>query len=99
MSLKVYKECCQNCLLSEDKIVSARKAKKIITNCKKEQSYFVCHVATMENKEIVCKKFFDQFGQYSQMVRIAERLNAIEFVEQPKKEKLIPYNQQRNKRP
>lgn len=27
MGLKVYKECCKNCLLSEDRIVSSKRAK------------------------------------------------------------------------
>jgi hypothetical protein len=30
MGLKVYKQCCNNCLLSEDRIVSAKRAKEIM---------------------------------------------------------------------
>lgn len=90
---KVYSECCKNCLLSKDRIVSAKRAKEIIKDVKKNQSYFVCHKATMEGKEIVCKTFYDTMGFYSQLIRIGQRLGAIEFVDQPESEKLIPHNQ------
>lgn len=46
----------------------------------------------MEDKEIVCKSFYDKLGYTSQMIRIAQRLDAIEFVEQPEAEKLPTYN-------
>lgn len=80
--LKVYNECCNQCLLSKDRIVSASRAKEIISDCKRSQTHFICHKATIEGKEILCKSFFDKFGHFSQMVRIAERLNAIEYVPQ-----------------
>jgi hypothetical protein len=86
--LKVYKECCKNCLLSPDAIVSPQRRKQIIQGCIKEQTHFNCHKSTMEGTQILCKTFFDKLGHYSQMVRIAERLKMIEFVEQPSHEKL-----------
>ena len=89
--LKVYQECCHNCLLSKDRIVSPKKAKQLLEEIKEKQSYFVCHKASMNNEEIVCKKFFDELGHQSQMIRIAERLNAVQFIEQTNTEKLIPY--------
>jgi uncharacterized protein YerC len=45
----------------------------------------------MNSEEIVCKTFFDKLGHQSQMIRIAERLNVVQFVEQNNTEKLIPY--------
>lgn len=88
LPLQVYSSCCKNCLLSDDRIVSLERAKQIIEDCKKDQNYFICHKASMENKEIVCKKFYDELGQHSQMIRIAERLNMVEFVEQPDSKRL-----------
>lgn len=97
--MQVYKECCKNCLLSPDRIVSPAKAKQIIEGCKRDQTHFICHKATMEGKEVICKTFFDQLGHYSQMIRICERINAIEFVDQPDQKKLPSYNQMKNKQP
>lgn len=89
--LKVYKQCCKNCLLSADSIVSHERRKEIIKTCAKNQTHFICHKASIENKEVVCKTFFDTLGHLSQMVRIAERLNCIEFVDQPEAERLPSY--------
>jgi hypothetical protein len=93
MKLKVFKECCKNCLLSKDRIVDPKRAKEIISHCAKKQVYFVCHIASMNGEEIVCKKFFDSMGHVSQLVRIAERLNALEFVDQPKSDKLPSFEE------
>lgn len=91
--IKVYKECCKNCLLSKNRIVSPQRAKEIIQGCAKDQTHFICHKASMNDEDIVCRFFYDKFGHVSQMIRIAERLNAVEFVEQPASEKLPSYNE------
>lgn len=88
MGLKVYKECCGNCLLSPDAIVSNKRRKEIIQSCVQDQIHFICHKASMNNEDVCCKSFFDKLGHQSQMIRIAERMNMIEYVEQPCKEKL-----------
>lgn len=94
MGLKVYKECCKNCLLSKNRIVSPKRAKEIVSNCSKEQTHFICH----KTDDVVCKSFYDKLGFVSQMVRIAQRLNAVEFVEQPKSEKLPTYDEMSGRR-
>lgn len=99
MGLKVYNECCKNCLLSEDRIVSSKRAKDIIKDCAEKQTHFICHKATMKgDEEIVCSKFFNTIGYKSQMVRIAQRLNAIEFVNQIDTQKLPTYKEIKSKR-
>ena len=89
MGLKVFKECCKNCLMSKNRIVSSKMAKEIVLSCTKKQTHFICH----KTDNVVCKSFYDKLGYVSQMVRIAQRLNAVEFVEQPKNEKLPTYDE------
>jgi len=86
---KVYSECCKNCLLSKDRIVSGKRAKEIIDGCIRNQTYFICH----KSDEIVCKTFYDKFGFYSQLIRIAERLGVLKFVPQTNNEKLISHRE------
>lgn len=86
--MKVYKEPCKNCLLSADAIVSAKRRKEIIQTCSQDQTHFICHKASMRDEDVCCKNFYDRLGHISQMVRIAQRLNAVQFVEQPEFEKL-----------
>lgn len=88
---KVYKDSCKNCLLSKDSIVSPARRASIIKECTNKQIHFNCHKSTIQNKEICCHKFYKELGHVSQIIRIAERLNAIEFVDQIDKTKLIPY--------
>lgn len=95
--LKVFKECCKNCLLSEDRIVSPKRAKEIIKGCAEEQVHFICHKASMNGEEIVCKKFYDTMGWRSQLIRIAQRLKAIQLVEQSDSEKLPTYKEMSGK--
>lgn len=83
-------------MFSKNSIVSPKRRKEIIGDCTKEQTYFICHKASIENKDIACKSFYDQLGHVSQLIRIAERLNMIEFVDQPPdKEKLTSYHEQK----
>lgn len=94
MGLKVFKSCCKNCLLSEDRIVSPKRAKNLIKDTIKNGTYFICHKATMEgNEEIVCSKFFNELGDKSQLIKIAKRLDAIEFIEQKDSDKLITFKE------
>lgn len=94
MGLKVFKECCKNCLLSDNRIVSSQRAKEIINDCAKKQTHFICHKATMKGEEeILCSQFYKRLGHISQMVRIAERMEMVEFVEQEDTEKLPTYKE------
>ncbi len=52
----------------------------------------------MNGEQILCKTFFDKLGHHSQMVRIAGRLNMIEYVDQPIADKLPSYKETKPKR-
>jgi len=89
--LKVYSSCCENCLLSKNRIVSPERAKEILKEISDKQSYFVCHNASQNSEEIVCKTFYDKLGHQSQMIQIAERLNVVEFIEQKEQGSFVSY--------
>ena len=82
--LKVFKTPCENCLFSDDKIVSNTRKKELLSNCQKTQTHFICHKATIKGEDAVCAGFYKNMGYVSQMIRIAERLNCIEFIEHDK---------------
>ena len=101
MGFKVYNRPCKNCLMTKNRIVSPERAQEIITNCARKQTHFVCHKSSTEEEEgegICCKKFYDDIGQTSQMIRIAERLDSIEFVEQPDNERLPTWEEMEGKK-
>lgn len=81
--LEVCEKQCDQCLFSENKIVSDARRKSLLSEIKREQSMFECHKATIAGKNTCCKGFYDSMGHHSQMIRIAERLGAVKFVEIP----------------
>lgn len=92
--MKVYNQQCQNCLFSEDSIVSPERRKDIVQSCKSNQSFFVCHKSSIQGDEdVCCKKFFDTLGHFSQMIRIAERLGCVQVIDQEDSEKLPSYRE------
>lgn len=91
--MKVYNQQCKNCLLSENAIVSPDRRRDIIQQCATTQNYFICHKASMQGKDVCCKKFYDQLGHTSQLIRIAQRLNVVEFIDQPDTKKLPTYKE------
>lgn len=91
--LKVYKTCCQNCLLSPDRIVSPESAKRKIAECKEAQAYFICHTASMEGEDIVCKAFYDKLGHVSKLIQFAKWIGSVEFVERTESKKLPTYRE------
>lgn len=95
--MKVYKECCKNCLLSADAIVSAERRRDIIQECTQEQTHFVCHKASMNDEDVCCKTFYEKLGHTSQLVRIAQRLGVVKFVDQPESEKLPTHSEMSDK--
>ena len=102
MGFKVFKTPCKNCLLTKDKIVSDERRDELLETIKEEQSYFVCHKSSMDEEGvgegICCKKFYDDLGHQSQLIRIAERLEQVEFIEQPDKKKLPTWEQMNKKK-
>jgi hypothetical protein len=74
---------CDQCLFSNNKIVSDKRKANLLREIAQEQSYFNCHKATIAGKSTCCRGFYDSLGYRSQMIRIAERLGAVRFVEVP----------------
>ena len=94
--LKVFREPCRNCLLSKTRIVSAKRANQIIRECVTNNAYFICHKASIEGQDVMCSAFFKTLGHKLQIVRIAERLDAIEFVAQSDNQKLLTFEEMQN---
>jgi hypothetical protein len=80
--MKVYKEQCDQCLLSKNRIVSSERAKDIIKECVNENTYFICHKSSIDGGKIGCKGFFDKFGDKTKLISLAKWLGIVKFVEQ-----------------
>ena len=80
---KVYDKPCDGCLLSSDRIVSARRAKQILVEVRESGGHFICHKATQRGEDVCCSSWFEARGEESNLIRMARRCNMIVRVEQP----------------
>ena len=69
---------CDECLFSENAIVSNARRKDILKDCQRSDTHFACHKGTLANEEICCRGFFET--KSTNLIRIAERLGVIVFV-------------------
>lgn len=97
--IKVYTEPCENCLFTEQRIVSAKRAKEVINTCIEDQTHFTCHKASMKDEDVCCKTFFDKMSDKIVKLRIARSFpdQLIDWIVMPKDNiKLISYIEKRN---
>jgi len=94
MGLQVLKEQCPTCIFRPGNQMALKRGRvaSMVRECVATQSYIPCH-ETMTVKPgyededepemdgPVCRGFYDAHGEVSQMVRIAGRLGALEFVD------------------
>lgn len=89
--LKVFNAQCEQCLFSKNRIVSNKRKVQIIAECIRKQQYFICHKPAVlkpsgkwsGSTDVCCNGFYEHMGHYSQLIRIAQRLNAVEMIDLP----------------
>lgn len=86
--MKVMKQCCNECLMGKNKVVSDERRTELLQEITSVQGYFVCHKASIAgDQEVCCKGFYDKLGHTSQMIRISERLNMVEYIKEKELQK------------
>lgn len=78
---QVYSKACNQCLFTKERIVSASRAAEIIKQCKRDDSHFVCHKATLQGQDVCCREFYDRYS--TNLIRVSQRMGFIRFVELP----------------
>ena len=79
--LKVCSEKCERCLFSANPLVNASRRKKIIEQCLRDGAYFACHEGTARNEDVCCRGWYDTYGDATNLIRIAQRMRAVEMVD------------------
>ncbi len=72
--LKVCSQKCDQCLFSDNRIVSKKRMEEILNQCKHEDTHFVCH----KTDDAVCAGFYD--FRSTNLIRIAQRLDRIQKI-------------------
>ena len=76
----VQRKCCNQCLFSKNKIVSDKRKSQLLDDCKKNNTHFICHKATVKGKVATCSAFYKQKTN-SALSSLLESVGEIEFVD------------------
>ena len=79
---KIQKKCCGQCLFGKSKIVSDDRKSNIIEETLIDDTYFICHKASMKDQDVMCKGFYERYG-YGRANQMLDRMGLLklEFVE------------------
>lgn len=83
---RVCKKRCDQCLFSSAKVVDDRRKLDILRTCATEDRHFICHkftIAEGPESQVCCRGFYDANPAATNLMRIAGRLGAVEFVDLP----------------
>lgn len=79
---RIMAQRCNQCLFGPNKIVSDARRRQILRECARKDSHFICHKATIQDKEVCCRGFYNADPYASNLMRIASRLGVIEIMEE-----------------
>ena len=84
---QVARERCDECLLSPNALVDELGRKDILDRCGERgaEHHFVCHKFSQKDPKsnVCCRAFYDRDPDHSQLMQLAHRLDAVEFVDVP----------------
>lgn len=83
---RVSKKRCDQCLFSSAKVVGDDRKLDILRECVEKDAHFICHkfsIAEGQNSQVCCRGFYDLDPAASNLMRIAGRLDMVEFVDLP----------------
>lgn len=85
MSLEVCEEKCNQCLFTDQRIVSKERFGELVKECRQTDTHFICHKGSITgNDKLVCRGFYDT--QDSKLISMAKWLGVVKFVPVPKAE-------------
>lgn len=70
----VCKSRCRHCLFGDESIAEPGARERIIAKCAKGNTHFVCHEATERGADIMCRGWWDECGDLSNLGRSLMRL-------------------------
>jgi hypothetical protein len=91
--MEVLAEQCETCIFRPGNQMALRRGRVagMVRECARQQSFIPCHETMVyeDDDEFgeasatgpMCRGFYDAHGELSQLLRIAERLNAVRFVD------------------
>jgi hypothetical protein len=78
--LLICDKLCDQCLYSKNKIVSDKRKEEILTELENTSDYFICHKASVVDKKVMCRGYYEANKHTSLLINLGEDLKLNEFV-------------------
>lgn len=83
--IQVYEKRCNQCLFSDNRVVSEHRAELMLKELDGTNTHFICHKSTLDNNgSVCCKGFWDEYKNKMLKLILADKLGLVEFVALPK---------------
>lgn len=88
---KVCSQMCDQCLFTQNRVVSEARANQIIEDCLKNDRWFECHKFTILGQKAVCRGFWNHHRRDVYPLRVAQMfIDEVKFVVPPKEGEVLP---------
>ncbi len=81
MAFQVCAKQCDQCLFNSNRIVSKARVRQVLKQAECHDSHFVCHKYSRHGADVCCRGFYDANPMKTNLMRIAHRLNMVQFVD------------------
>lgn len=78
--VRMYDRPCKNCLFSKSRLVTPERAAELINEALRNNSFFVCHQATLNGENIACHAFIQHFRQTNPTLRWVDMNQGFEVI-------------------
>lgn len=79
--LKVCDKQCDECLFTKNKIVTDKRRDELLSTVDARTDYFICHKASIVGEKVMCRGFYEKYGNVSILISLGKSLNLISFVD------------------
>ncbi|MDB5973526.1 MAG: hypothetical protein JWR07_286, partial [Nevskia sp.] len=57
--MEICEKRCDQCLFSEQRIVSKKRMADIVKECRRADNHFQCHKHSINNRDVMCRGFYE----------------------------------------
>lgn len=79
--LRICHKQCDQCLYSSRKIVTDTRRNEIMQDLEEDQDYFICHKASIADKKVMCRGYYEANKSTSLLIKLGTDLGVTQFVD------------------
>lgn len=80
--LRVMTKRCNECLYSNNRIISDERASALLAHCAETESHFICHKASSSGVDVMCRGHWDETKNETLRNRLAQELDRVRYIDE-----------------